>query len=76
VNPASVGVKAKKNEIVGKISAFFADYPDIGHDVYVTRWKRDAVGYMFRESFFGDDAKRLFSLLFDANVHAIDLIFL
>ncbi|MDR0616136.1 MAG: acylglycerol kinase family protein, partial [Synergistaceae bacterium] len=62
VNPASVGVKAKKNEIVGKISAFFADYPDIGYDIYMTRWKRDAVGYVRRYALASDEFVRVYAV--------------
>jgi diacylglycerol kinase family enzyme len=62
VNPASGGVKSRKNEIVGMIETFFADYPGISYDIYVTRWKRDAVGYVRKYALASDEFVRVYAV--------------
>ena len=43
INPATKKIKGKTKPIKDKISAFFAEYPEIRYDVYVSQWCRDAV---------------------------------
>ena len=43
INPATKKFKGKTKPVKDKISAFFANYPEIRYDVYVSRWCRDAV---------------------------------
>jgi len=42
INPAAKSIKGNIKPVKDKISAFFAKYPDIKYDVYVTQWCRDA----------------------------------
>jgi len=43
INPATKIIKGKTKPVRDRISAFFADYPKIRYDVYVSQWCRDAV---------------------------------
>jgi len=52
INPAAKKIKGKTKPVRDKISAFFAKYPEIKHDVYVSQWCRDAV--MFIQDYVAD----------------------
>ncbi|MDR1838317.1 MAG: hypothetical protein LBQ93_01860, partial [Treponema sp.] len=43
INPATKKIKGKTKPIKDRISAFFAEYPEIKYDIYVSGWCRDAI---------------------------------
>jgi len=52
INPAAKKIKGKTKPVRDKVSAFFAKYPEIKYDVYVSGWCRDAV--MFIQDYVAD----------------------
>src|SRR5215471_12261634 len=43
INPATKIIKGKTKPVRDRISAFFAEYPEIKYDIHVSKWCRDAV---------------------------------
>jgi diacylglycerol kinase family enzyme len=43
INPATKIIKGKTKPVRDKISAFFAQHPEMKYDVHVTQWSRDGV---------------------------------
>jgi diacylglycerol kinase family enzyme len=62
VNPSSSGVKGKVPGVVGKITSFFGDYPSMRYDIHVTRWKRDAVGFVRKYALASDEYVRVYAV--------------
>ena len=48
INPMAEGVSGRLDEIVGEIKDFFSINPRMEHFIHVTRWKRDASGFVMR----------------------------
>lgn len=48
VNPAAEGIRGKKRQVLREIDSFYESNPKISIDVHVTRWARDASGYIRR----------------------------
>jgi diacylglycerol kinase family enzyme len=48
VNPASSGARERVDMITGGIVSFFEGYPRLSYEIHVTRWRRDAVGFVRR----------------------------
>ncbi len=48
VNPFARHTKGQVKEIVNKIDSFFESYQNIEYQIHVTRWCRDAVGFVHR----------------------------
>ncbi|MCL1930263.1 MAG: hypothetical protein FWF55_00475 [Treponema sp.] len=46
INPAAKKIKGKTKHVRDKISAFFAKYPEIKYDVYVSQWCRDSIMFI------------------------------
>ena len=45
INPYSSFARGRTEDIAQSIDNFFEDYKYIPYDIYVTRWRRDAVGF-------------------------------
>jgi diacylglycerol kinase family enzyme len=48
INPKARLVKNQGRDMAEEIRAFFINYPEIKYDIHITRWKRDAVGFVRR----------------------------
>ncbi|MDR0529198.1 MAG: hypothetical protein LBG69_06285 [Zoogloeaceae bacterium] len=48
INPALKGIGDRLSEIQAEIAHCFARYPHLSYDIHVTRWQRDAVGFVQR----------------------------
>jgi diacylglycerol kinase family enzyme len=46
INPNAYYIRDRVGEVMNEIADFFSAYPQLSYDVHVTRWKRDAVGYV------------------------------
>jgi len=48
INPVAKKIRGKTDRIKEKIAAFFAEHPNIKHDVYESAWCRDSVTFIRR----------------------------
>ncbi|MDR3254323.1 MAG: hypothetical protein LBT31_01975 [Synergistaceae bacterium] len=48
VNPVADGLKGHLKDAIGKIRAFLDNHSQLSGDIHITRWKRDAVGFVRR----------------------------
>jgi len=48
INPMAGNVSGRVNEVEDEIRRFFAGNPHMNYDIHVTRWKRDASGFILR----------------------------
>jgi diacylglycerol kinase family enzyme len=48
INPKAGLVRDRKDRIIEEIKIFFGNYPEFSYEIHVTRWKRDAVGFIRR----------------------------
>jgi diacylglycerol kinase family enzyme len=48
INPEAGQIKGRIDDIVQNIRVLFAGFPELGYYIHVTRWKRDAVGFVRR----------------------------
>jgi len=46
INPATKRLKGKIKPVKDRIAAFFAKYPGIKYDIYVSKWCRDAIMFI------------------------------
>lgn len=48
VNPGALMVKGRVGEVTEEIKSYFAKHPLYPYDIHITRWNRDATGYVRR----------------------------
>ena len=48
INPVAYKVKGELDEIIGEVKRFFRSRTNAEYDIHVTRWERDAKGYVRR----------------------------
>ncbi len=62
INPVAAGLKGRVDETIRAIEDFFADYQQLEYSYHVTRWCRDALGYVHRFVRAEKDMVRVYAL--------------
>ncbi|MDR2637402.1 MAG: hypothetical protein LBB55_03610 [Zoogloeaceae bacterium] len=62
INPAAQYVVGRVAEIRAEIETCFSPYPQLAYDIHVTRWQRDAVGFIKRYCQAASDLVRIYAV--------------
>jgi diacylglycerol kinase family enzyme len=62
INPRASALKGHTDTICQEIRSFFTTYPHVVYDIHVTRWKRDAVGFVHRYVSAADRIVRVYAV--------------
>jgi diacylglycerol kinase family enzyme len=62
INPRAFDLKGHADDICQEIHSFFSSYPYATYYIHVTRWKRDAVGFVHRYVSTADRIVRVYAV--------------
>ncbi|MDR0877860.1 MAG: hypothetical protein LBN21_07380 [Treponema sp.] len=62
INPKARLVRDQGRDIAEEIHTFFSNYPEVQYDIHITRWQRDAVGFVRRYATGSPEIVRVYAI--------------